>query len=97
MGTSSSSRIQDGWDNVVLLTDDYDEFRSIVRCPLPPLRHGFSMEQGGLQGGYGVVSTAGFRAGEIGERETVGERDREREDQVFEIEGGPEEETRSGV
>ncbi|TQD89422.1 hypothetical protein C1H46_025065 [Malus baccata] len=35
LGTSSSSRIQDGWDNVVLLTDDYDEFRSIIRCPLP--------------------------------------------------------------
>ncbi|TQE06535.1 hypothetical protein C1H46_007777 [Malus baccata] len=40
LGTSSSSRIQDGWDNVVLLTDDYDEFRSIVRCPLPPLLSG---------------------------------------------------------
>ncbi|TQE03522.1 hypothetical protein C1H46_010837 [Malus baccata] len=40
LGTSSSSRIQDGWDNVVLLTDDYDEFQSIVRCPLPPLLSG---------------------------------------------------------
>ncbi|KAM2204932.1 hypothetical protein ACFX1S_024519 [Malus domestica] len=58
LGTSSSSRIQDGWDNVVLLSGvdgwDYDDFRSI------------SMDQGGLEGGYRVVSTAGFRAGEMG-------------------------------
>ncbi|XP_070677787.1 uncharacterized mitochondrial protein AtMg00810-like [Malus domestica] len=37
LGTLSSSHIQDGWDNVVFLTDAYDEFRSIVRCSLPLL------------------------------------------------------------
>ncbi|KAM1179813.1 hypothetical protein COP2_019417 [Malus domestica] len=70
LGTSSSSRIQDGWDNVVLLSGvdgwDYDDFWSI------------SMEQGGLEGGYRVVSTAGFRAGEMGGAEgDTDEEDRE--------------------
>ncbi|KAM1596859.1 hypothetical protein ACFX1Z_031820 [Malus domestica] len=70
LGTSSSSRIQDGWYNVVLLSGvdgwDYDDFRSI------------SMEQGGLEGGYRVVSTAGFMAGEMGGAEgDTDEEDRE--------------------
>ncbi|TQD82720.1 hypothetical protein C1H46_031755 [Malus baccata] len=36
------------------------------------------MEQGGLEGGYGVVSTTGFRAGEMGGAEgDADEEDRE--------------------